>query len=232
MTVLNFVVCFALLYGLCVAGIPGAPRPITDETKLTELRNSVTTHMSKLSGQQNGAQLEFIKIHTATSQTVAGSLYKIIAEINENNQIVNCTVSLWEKPWENFVKLDVECGEEPKRTYGWRSDQAETTTEQLPLRVFGGFSPLSEEALADLHPKVTESFTQLGKKHDDFDLIVKRILSGKSQVVAGTRYVLTVEATNPKDEVKTCEADIWEKTWENFFRVQLKCQEKDYEIHL
>ncbi|XP_055309689.1 uncharacterized protein LOC129573320 [Sitodiplosis mosellana] len=111
------------------------------------------------------------------------------------------------------------------------------TTEPLPLPPsgfggFGGFSPLSEKALADLHPNVTESFKQLGKKHDDFDLIAKRILSGKSQVVAGTRYVLTVEATNLKGEVKTCEADIWEKTWENFFLVKLKCQEKDYEIRI
>lgn len=234
MTKLNFVLCLTLLCGMGASvSVPGAPKQITDEAKLTELRHNITTHLSKLGAQANGAQLEFVKLHTATSKVVAGILYELFAEINENNKHVNCTISLWEKPWENFVKFDIECGEE-KRKYQWSSEQESSTDLPPPppgFGVFGGFSPLSEKSLQDMHPRLTSSFNEWGKDHEEFDLIVKRVISGKSQVVAGTRYVLTIEAANPKDEIKTCEADIWEKSWENFFQVKLTCDnQKNYQL--
>lgn len=231
MAVLNFVLSISLLCGLSAGlSLKGAPQPLTDEAKLTELRNSVTTHLRRLGGEPNGAQLELLRLHSATSQTVAGSLYKILAELNENSQTVNCTLSLWEKPWENFIKFDVECGDdEPKRTYGFIDPIILTTSAPFCA---GCPSQISEESLKDFHPRIVESFTKLGSKYDDFDLVVKRIVSGTSQVVAGARYVLNVEATNPKEEVKTCVADIWDKPWEHFYQVKLTCKEKDYEIHL
>ncbi|XP_055297206.1 uncharacterized protein LOC129565908 [Sitodiplosis mosellana] len=226
---LNFVLYLSLLCGFCVS-IPGGVTPITDESTLTELRNKFTIHLKKLNAQENGAQLEFVKLHQATVQVIAGLLYKMNVELNENNINVNCAASLLEQQWTNFVEFDVECGsdDERKRKYGWSSDQTETTIEQL-LKT-GGFSPLNKKSLAGLHPKLTHSFIELGKIHKEFDLTVKRILSGKSQVVAGTRYMIAVEAANPNNEVITCEADIWEKTWENFFQIKLTCQGKSYEI--
>lgn len=224
---LSVVLCLSLLCGFCVS-IPGGMTPITDEATLTELQNKITTYLEKFKSQENDEQLKLDTLKTAAYQVVAGLLYEINAEFNENNKIVNCVVSILEQPWRNFFKLTVKCGEEDERerTYEWTSDEADTTTEQLP----GGFTALDEKSLAELHPKLTNSFIKLRKMDQEFDWTLQRILSGKSQVVAGTRYTLTVEATNSNDEVELCEADIWERTWENFYHVKLTCQGKGYEI--
>lgn len=104
-----------------------------------------------------------------------------------------------------------------------------SSTDDFPI--LGGFTDLDENDLLELHPKLVNSFVQLGEKHpNEFDLIVKRIISGKSQVVAGTRYMVNVQAENSKNETKNCEAEIWEKLWENFFQVKLKCQDKHFTI--
>lgn len=104
-----------------------------------------------------------------------------------------------------------------------------SSTDDFPI--LGGFTDLDEKDLVELHSKLKNSFDQLGEKHPkEFDLIVKRIVSGKSQVVAGTRYMLNVQAENSKKETKYCEADIWEKLWEDFFQVKLTCPDKNYTI--
>lgn len=51
----------------------------------------------------------------------------------------------------------------------------------------GGFNNIGESDLKGLEPKVTTAFEQLSSKHDDFNNSLKRVVSGKSQVVAGTR---------------------------------------------
>lgn len=125
---LNFVLCLTILCGLAASErILGGPQPVTDATELAELRQNVMNHLKNLGAQPNGAHLEFVKFHRATSKVVAGVLYEISAEIKENNQNVNCTLDLWEKSWQDFVKLNIECGEE-KRKYEWTSDQTEPST--------------------------------------------------------------------------------------------------------
>lgn len=233
MVKLSFVLCLILLCGWSVNGIPGGPKPITDETELLILTQNISTHLSKVVGDQPNS-LEFVKLHSATVQTVAGKLYKMLVEINENNEAVNCTLSMWEKSWEDFIKFDVECGEE-KRKYGWSSkniDSVPDVSNPQNIPVFGGFSEMNEDSIKKLHPKLSHSFTELGKVHDDFDfVVVKKILSGKIQTVAGTRYDIKFEAENKNNEAKVCDAKIWEKTFENnFFQVKATCEEKEYNI--
>ena len=99
-------------------------------------------------------------------------------------------------------------------------------------RLSGGFRSLDKKSLKKLQPNVMKSFTELSKKYKDFNLIFERILSGKSQFVAGVRYVLTVECTNPEEEVKICKVDIWEQAWLNFVQVKLTYEKNIYEIEL
>lgn len=94
----------------------------------------------------------------------------------------------------------------------------------------GGLSNLSEKEITELHPTLVHLFNELNKNHDEFDLLVKRIVGGQRQTVAGTRYVITVETLNAKNEIQICEAEIWEKLWEDFLQIKLKCQENEYSL--
>lgn len=207
-------------------GLPGGRTPITDETKLISLKDKMVTHLPRLDTGENADPLEIVRIHTATSQVVAGPLYEIFAEMKENKNLVNCTISLWEKPWvEDFIRLTVECGEE-KRKYQFASGKDDRRRKRQIS--FGGFNNLSENGAKELHPKLTAAFDQLKTQKPDFDLTFKRVVSGKYQVVSGTIYQVIVEATNQANEVKTCEADILENLHDEFDRVELKCGNQNH----
>lgn len=48
------------------------------------------------------------------------------------------------------------------------------------------------------------------------NLTFKKVVNAKKQVVSGTMYHLTVEATHPESEQsKVYEAKVWTKPWEN-----------------
>lgn len=111
------------------------------------------------------------------------------------------------------------------------STTAETTEDAEDFPMLGGFTELTEADIKELHPKLAYSLIQLGKQNDEFDYFLNRILDGKHQVVAGTHYVINLELVNEKKETKTCEADIIEQLWENFFSVSMHC-EKEYSIKI
>lgn len=100
--------------------LPGGKFPITDETELNELVARVKTNLKELGNTENGPNLEFVRVKSAEYRVVTGFIYTIVAEINENKASTDCTINLWEKPWLDFVKLDIECGDE-KRKYQWKS---------------------------------------------------------------------------------------------------------------
>ncbi|GAV68375.1 Cystatin domain-containing protein [Cephalotus follicularis] len=52
-------------------------------------------------------------------------------------------------------------------------------------------------------------------KKANADLKLKKVVNVKQQVVAGTMYYITLEATDG-DHIKVYEAKIWDKPWENF----------------
>lgn len=125
----KFVLCLALLgvFGVHAdddeAGynLPGGNFHITDEKEISELTEQVTEHLAKIGANDNSTNLEFVRIHSAIYRIVAGTLYEVNAEIKENDTPVNCTISFWEKPWLDFVKFDVNCGEEESHKYHYLS---------------------------------------------------------------------------------------------------------------
>lgn len=225
----SFVLCLSLLciFGATFAQVPGGKRPVTDQAKQDEIRQTLSQHLKKLDGQASGGNLELVQTHYITSQVVAGVLYDVLAEIKENNTPVNCTISLWEKPWMDFVKLDLECGDE-KRKYGYASHPEETRRKRQ-IGGFGGFQDMSEAGLNELKPKLATTFTQLSSTHDDFDLTLKHLESGKYQVVAGTIYQVKAKAT-PKanaNEEKLCDVEVLQNLQGVFDQVTVKCEHKD-----
>lgn len=111
--------------------IVGGKLPITDEQELSDLVKRVKTSLKQLGKTENGPNLEFIRVKSAEYRVVAGFIYTLQAEIMENKTKTDCTIEVWEKPWLDFVRLDVECGEE-KRKYQWKSradpDELPSTT--------------------------------------------------------------------------------------------------------
>lgn len=82
----------------------------------------------------------------------------------------------------------------------------------------------------NLHPKLSATFDHLKTTKNDFDFTLKRIVSGKSQVVAGSHYIVQVEATNNQAQVKQCEADILENLHGEFHQVDVKCENKSFQF--
>lgn len=93
----------------------------------------------------------------------------------------------------------------------------------------GGFFDIGESELKELEPKVAIAFELLSIKHNDFVYKMKRLVGGKSQVVAGSRYQLVVEAApkNNANDVKKCDVNILENLQGDFDEVQVKCEHKD-----
>lgn len=93
----------------------------------------------------------------------------------------------------------------------------------------GGFFDISESDLKELEPKVAIAFELLSIKHNDFVYKMKHLVGGKSQVVAGSRYQLVVEAApkNNANDVKKCDVNILENLQGDFDEVQVKCEHKN-----
>lgn len=100
--------------------LPGGKFKLTDEKELSDLVDRVKTNLKKLGDTENGPNLEFVRVKSAEYRVVTGFIYTLVAEVNENKAATDCTIEIWEKPWLDFVKLDVECGKE-KRKYQWKS---------------------------------------------------------------------------------------------------------------
>lgn len=103
--------CFALL---CVCDaisgeiMAGAPRRITDERELNNLSEKVNHYLTQF---QTDQQFEVVRTRSATVQIVAGVMYKMTVDMMENQQESQCKIALWEKSWESFAQLNIECGE-------------------------------------------------------------------------------------------------------------------------
>ncbi|XP_078156058.1 cysteine proteinase inhibitor 1-like [Carex rostrata] len=79
----------------------------------------------------------------------------------------------------------------------------------------GGWQPIKN--ITDSHVKdisnyaVLEHNKQLG---DNLEFV--RVVSGETQVVAGTNYRLVIEPTDAEGNVARYQAVVWEREWEGF----------------
>lgn len=101
------------------------------------------------------------------------------------------------------------------------------------LSLAGGLSDLGAEGINNVLPTAHSAFSLLHTKYPEFDYILKRVVSGKSQVVAGSRAVLQVEV-GPKDhadQTKQCELDLTENLQKEIVIIRMKCDGKDFEYY-
>lgn len=102
--------------------------------------------------------------------------------------------------------------------------------DKVLVSLTGGLSDLGQDGLVHVTSEAPTLFNLLKGKYPDFDYTFKRIVSGKSQVVAGSRYYAKIEVT-PKDhadQVKNCDLDYVEDLKHVFTKIELKCDDKTY----
>lgn len=223
---------FLCIFGASFAGltVKGGKKPVTDQEALDNLSKSVVEHLKKLDGQ---GKLELVEMQSATYQTVAGTKYEIDAKLKENDTPVDCTIVLWEKPWiTDFLKLDVECGEE-KRKYSYAAgvdaDRRKRSSDVGGIRFGGPFSALSQNDLDSMVSKLGTVFSLLSTQNEDFDYLLKLVESGKSQIVFGSHSIVQVLAASKDhaDQNKHCEVDFYENVQSEVTNVSMKCEDND-----
>lgn len=204
----------------------GGPSAITDPKELGELKEHFTASLAQLSGNnEHNSKLDFVEILSAKRKVVAGTLTEADVKLRENEEEKTCQLSLWEKKWEKFEQLEVECGEdESKRKYKLTTGQRRKKRDVF----VGGPNDVPPEQLNELNGKLAESFVQLGETNGT-SFGVKRLFGASKQVVAGVLYKIRCEI-DTEDGPKNCTVKMWEKPWMNFRQVDIDCGEKQYQI--
>lgn len=94
--------------------------------------------------------------------------------------------------------------------------------------VVGGFHETPQEVLTDLYPILEKFISDYAAVHTDFGLRLKRIVSGKSQVVAGTKYDLIVELEDADKHLTEYQADVRQGLDRELVEVVLTIPGKQY----
>lgn len=195
---------------------------ITDPKQLAEFTKEVQFYLEKINEQNKGVQLQFNRSHLATTQTFYGELREMIAEINENDQVVSCKIKLWEQTQMNYARMDVECGEE-KHKYAF----------EQPGVYLDGYHDLDEKQLQMLNGKLSPIFNILQKQYADFRYTLKRLVNGKQHAIDHIDYIVkhfivTAEATNKANEVKQCHSEFYLDRFSNYKPMEIECGERTF----
>jgi len=101
--------CFFCLVFLIPAmqgqqGIPGGAKEISvNDERVSRWKDLA---LAEINGK--GTNKEVVEVKKVTTQVVAGTLTKLILVVKEKDYQEICKVSIWEKPWENFVEVQNE----------------------------------------------------------------------------------------------------------------------------
>lgn len=223
-----------LCLAICVVGIfaaeenipglsvPGGPIAITEQEKIIELEKKIRGHFNELANRKQNSKLELLEIKSVNHRTAAGSIYELVGLVRENDVTVECAIRLWEQPWKQFSKLNVECGEQ-KRPYEWVVG-SESETE---FTAVGGLQDVSNAELPELTNKLRRALVKLSTEQGT-TLQLRRVIRAQKQVIAGVRYVITAELASGA-EVNTCTAEILE-TLPNSVQTNISCGDKKYTV--
>lgn len=195
----------------------GAPSEIDDD-EIKQVQPLLEESLNLLKGQEDGIELQLVKILSATSQVVSGKLYDINAEFETPNTSSrkSCKISLWHQPWLDFHQTKFNCDDGTKYKVTKEKKRSKRDT------LVGGPSDVDAETLEQLRKNITESFAQLqseGKK----SMQLKEISGAQKKVVAGILYTVHT-IINSDDGPKNCDIDVWVKPWIDFRQISVKCE--------
>ncbi|XP_073817230.1 sarcocystatin-A-like [Musca autumnalis] len=87
---------------------------ISPASDFTEIEKDLNNSLSKLAAG-DGPNYKLLKIYSASTQVVAGSLTRIEADLlDENGKVKRAKISIWSRPWlPNGIEVTFECDGEP-----------------------------------------------------------------------------------------------------------------------
>lgn len=94
----------------------------------------------------------------------------------------------------------------------------------------GGFHETTPELLTDLFPLLEKALVDYGAAQTDFDGRLKRIVSGRNQVVSGTKYELIVELENAENQITEYSATVSQALNRQLVEIVLTIPGKEYTI--
>lgn len=193
----------------------GNARDVDEEDK-ESVREMLIDSLKQLKGEENGIELNLVRISSVKSQVVAGRKYTIQGEFatNDNSIKKNCEVSMWHKAWTGFRETSFDCDDATKYKV--------TKQSRKKRSAIGGPVDVEPDTLNELSKNITDSFGQLGASDASKQLKLKEVYGAQRKIVAGILY--TVRAKVETNEgVKNCSIEVWEKPWIHFRRVTVNC---------
>ncbi|XP_017099611.2 cystatin-like protein [Drosophila bipectinata] len=121
MHALKVILVLGLALAVAADEVPvlGGTRPL-EGAELEEAKAGLNSSLEKLASG-DGPSYKVVKVKSATTQVVAGTLQKFEVELSNGSDNKDCIVSIWSQPWEkeNGTQLTVECKNEGKIEKTW-----------------------------------------------------------------------------------------------------------------
>ncbi|XP_044264054.1 uncharacterized protein LOC123010928 [Tribolium madens] len=191
----------------------------------------------------NNNKVKPVEVISATTQVVAGTLYKITVKISESDCSKNdnkdldecnilegaspktCELEVWDKPWENFRQFTIKCeGDEQKIKF--QTNPKNRAKRQAP----GGQIPVTKDnEYVVKYLEAALSQLDANSPHEN-KFKVHEFLSATSQTVSGHIYRIKTKVvlsdckksvstersqcgTLQDAKPKTCKFEVFEQTW-------------------
>ncbi|XP_075148674.1 sarcocystatin-A-like [Haematobia irritans] len=95
----------------------GCPEKLEGE-KMKAAVDELNKSLTKLAAGENGPHFRLVRIHEASRTVVSGHLYRINADIVDDDDgaiTKNCDIEIWTQPWlPNGNQVTFKCGREPE----------------------------------------------------------------------------------------------------------------------
>uniref|UniRef100_A0A6B2EDP4 Putative papain family cysteine protease n=1 Tax=Phlebotomus kandelakii TaxID=1109342 RepID=A0A6B2EDP4_9DIPT len=171
----------------------------------------VRESLASLGTTDNGDTYSFVKINSASRQTVAGTLYKANLDVKDSDSKgVKCDMEIWERLWLTPSK-EVKFNCDNAKHYQYR--QRRSVDDAPPVPIPGGPIPVdfdNDEKVQNLVKNSLVSFNE--KEGNTFKL--HRIVGATKKVVSGILYEIQVEfKSEDPQQILQCDLSVWERPW-------------------
>jgi Cystatin domain len=148
---------------------------------------------------------------------VAGVRYVIEAEFSNKgaSDVTKCTTTIWDRPWlPNGREIVFNCDENKKYTINKQNERKKRSVSDKSGDCVGCPRDTTAAEAAEVEDMVHEALVQLKGQADGAELVLKKVISTKKQVVAGYRYTIVGEFGNKgATDVFQCKVTIWDRPW-------------------
>lgn len=209
----------------CNAQIVGG-RDTVERDEWPKLFEKLSESLVRLATQENGASLNLEEILKAEKQVVAGRKYFINARVTPaRSESKICDFEIWEKPWEQFQQVDVNCGAD--KVY---QVVKAARSKRSPDQIVGGPREVDAEERQRLEGIIQASLVEIGQRENGRNLFFVRTKDAKSKVVSGVLYTVVIEVSEKDAGNSECIVEIWEKAWQSWRQTTARCGEDEFKV--